>query len=73
MTILHGYQDTRNNSVDFALTPFLFLVYKNGFAYGLGLCWGYGAYFIAFSPKSKLKTNGEKERIVNMSDYLKGK
>lgn len=44
MRILGGYQNTKNNGEDFALTPFLFGVYVNGATvkvFGLGLCWGW--------------------------------
>jgi len=49
MRIIHGYQDTRENKEDFALTPFLFSVCANktiSKLYGIGICWGYFAYFI---------------------------
>ena len=44
MRIQGGFQDTRTNNEDFALTPFLFLVWISGqviSVYGFGLCWGY--------------------------------
>jgi len=48
MRIIGGYQDTRLNKEDFAITPYLFGVYVNGSiikVFGLGLCWGfYSAY-----------------------------
>lgn len=50
MRIISGFQDTRTNNEDFALTPFLFGVfghYKIIKAYGIGVCWGYYSFFIA--------------------------
>lgn len=49
MRILGGYQDTRTNKEDFALTPYLFGVYVNGKiikVYGIGFCWGWISIFI---------------------------
>lgn len=51
MKIIGGFQDTRSNAEDFALTSYLFLVVNKGVAikvYGLGLCWGYYAAFLGF-------------------------
>jgi hypothetical protein len=48
---LYGFQDTRKNSEDFALTPFLLLVYVNQDKCkirGIGICWGYSSVFLAF-------------------------
>lgn len=50
MRILFGYQDTRTNNEDYALTPYLFGVLMNGVVikiYGLGLCWFYHSFYIA--------------------------
>lgn len=53
--ITGGFQDTRNNGEDFALTPFLFLVYastlmpiinKKSWIFGIGICWGWYSVFI---------------------------
>ena len=50
MRILGGYQDTRTNKEDFAITPYLFGVWLTGQVvkvYGLGICWGYYSLFLA--------------------------
>ena len=50
MRIIGGYQDTRTNKEDFALTPYLFGVWLKGNVirvYGLGVCWGYYSLFLA--------------------------
>jgi hypothetical protein len=51
--IATGWQNTRENNEDFAITPYLFLVipqkpnkYKT---YGFGLCWGSKAVFVSYS------------------------
>lgn len=44
-----GFQDTRNNGEDFALTPYLFGVWINGEIIkvsGLGICWGYYSVYL---------------------------
>ena len=44
IAIVGGYQDTRDNGEDFALTPFLFsVVSRKSFfkIYGIGICWGW--------------------------------
>ncbi len=48
MRIIGGYQYTRKNKEDFALTPYLFLVYfmSEFKVFGIGLCWGYGSIYI---------------------------
>lgn len=49
MRILGGYQNTRLNNEDFAITPYLFGVYMNGIVvkiFGLGLCWGHHSTYI---------------------------
>lgn len=50
MRIIGGYQDTRTNKEDFALTPYLFLVWLNDSyvikVYGIGLCWLYHSAYI---------------------------
>ena len=61
MRIIGGYQDTRVNGEDFALTPYLFSVVVNGDIlkiYGLGICWGfYSAYLgIAFNLPRQYKS-----------------
>ena len=44
-----GFQDTRTNKEDFALTPYLFSVWVIGEVIkvrGIGICWGYySVYF----------------------------
>jgi len=58
MRIVRGYQNTKNNNEDFAITPYLFGVKMNGIVikvFGLGLCWGHhSVYFgIGFNlPKN---------------------
>jgi len=51
LNIIGGFQDTRTNHEDFALTPFLYLVFVNKIskAFGLGLCWGHCAVFLGIS------------------------
>lgn len=49
--IIGGYQDTRTNKEDIALTPYLFGVYVNGEILkvrGIGLCWLYYSVYIGF-------------------------
>ena len=49
ITIVSGYQNTKYNCEDFALTPYLFLVYaygKKNQVYGIGLCWGYWSVYV---------------------------
>jgi len=44
MRIIGGYQDTRKNNEDFAITPFLFRVWVKDADYkiaGIGICWGW--------------------------------
>ena len=41
-----GLMDTRTNNEDFALTPYLFTAYSKKEVYGLGLCWGYFAFYV---------------------------
>jgi len=48
--IVAGFQDTRSNNEDFALTPYLFSVWMPGKVikiYGIGICWGYYSIYIA--------------------------
>jgi len=47
--LLFGYQDTRTNKEDMALTPYIFLVCVNeeSKAYGFGLCWFYCSIYVA--------------------------
>jgi len=49
MRIIGGYQDTRTNREDFALTPYLFGIWLNGMkikVYGIGICWGHHSVYI---------------------------
>jgi len=49
MRIIGGYQDTRTNNEDFAITPFLFGVWSNGVIvkiFGIGICWGFYSVYI---------------------------
>ena len=49
MRIIGGYQDTRTNKEDFAITPFIFGVWLNGGitkVVGLGLCWGWFSCYL---------------------------
>ena len=52
MKLIGGYQNTKLNKEDFALTPYLFGVLLNkGYVikiYGLGICWGYHSFYIGF-------------------------
>ena len=54
MTLVGGYQDTRTNHEDFAITPFLFLVWLNNERfkiYGLGICWGFHSTYLGIATK----------------------
>ena len=54
MRIVTGYENTRGKE-DFALTPYISIVYVKKMAYGFGLCWGFHGVFIAVGinlPKS---------------------
>lgn len=49
MKILSGFQDTRLNKEDFALTPYLFGVFVTEIkikVYGIGICWGFYSFYI---------------------------
>ena len=49
--IIGGFQDTRTNKEDFALTPYLFGVWVTGEVIkvrGIGICWGYYSIFLGF-------------------------
>jgi hypothetical protein len=51
MKIIGGFQDTRLNNEDFAITPFLFGVWtvlEIISVYGIGICWGYYSAYIGF-------------------------
>ena len=44
-----GFQDTRTNGEDFAITPYLFAVWVTGKILkvrGIGLCWGYYSVYL---------------------------
>jgi hypothetical protein len=50
MKLLSGFQDTRSNKEDIAITPYIFGVWMVGTeiqVYGFGLCWGFYSVFIA--------------------------
>jgi hypothetical protein len=45
-----GFQNTKLNGEDFALTPYLFSVWATGEiikVYGIGICWGYYSFYLA--------------------------
>jgi hypothetical protein len=46
--IVSGFQDTRTNNEDFAITPYLFSVHVNKSLkiFGIGFCWGFYAIYI---------------------------
>jgi len=48
MNIVGGYQNTKNNNEDFAITPYLFSVYVNLRIkiFGIGICWGFYSVYI---------------------------
>ena len=49
MRIIGGFQDTRTNKEDFALTPYLFGICLNGEiikVYGIGICWGFYSFYL---------------------------
>ena len=43
-----GYQNTRQNNEDFAITPYLFGVFR-GYILGIGICWGHHSLFGALA------------------------
>jgi len=48
MRLIGGYQNTKTNNEDFAITPYLFGVKvfeKKIKVIGFGLCWGYASVF----------------------------
>jgi|688.fasta_scaffold52260_12 hypothetical protein len=51
LRLMSGFQDTRSNQEDFAITPYLFGVFNKhklskSSVYGFGFCWGfYAIYF----------------------------
>lgn len=52
MRIISGFEDTRANNEDFAITPFLFGVWVTREiikVYGLGICWGFYSFFIGIA------------------------
>jgi hypothetical protein len=49
--IIGGYQNTKLNKEDFAITPYLFGVWTTleiVSVYGIGLCWGHHSVYIGF-------------------------
>ena len=51
MRLIGGYQNTKTNKEDFAITPYLFGVKMFGDkikVIGLGICWGYGSVYLGF-------------------------
>lgn len=75
MKILHGFQDTRTNSEDFALTPYLFSVWVNGSVLkvcGIGLCWGFYSYYIGvgFGIPKQLNKNDVFGSLENIAKNL---
>lgn len=54
MEIVKGFQDTRTNKEDFAITPYLFSVLfsgKNIKVRGIGICWGFWSYYIGIKEE----------------------
>lgn len=72
MNLTLGYQNTKQYNLDFAITPYLFLVkpplniYK---VYGLGICWGYYSFFIAILFNAS--KSYPKLKLININQYLK--
>jgi len=49
MKLIGGYQDTRTNGEDLAITPYLFRVKSIGKivkVYGIGVCFGYWSIYL---------------------------
>ena len=49
MRLIGGYQNTKTNNEDFAITPYLFgvkMVGQKVMVIGLGICWGYASVFL---------------------------
>lgn len=69
--IMGGFQDTRSNGEDFALTPYFFGVwtnYKSTSVRGLGICWGFYSVYLGLGfnipsnyPSFKVITRPKKE------------
>jgi len=48
--LISGYMNTRLNNEDFALSPYIFIVYHKGGklkVFGIGLCWGFHSIHIS--------------------------
>lgn len=55
LSLTSGFQDTRTNNEDFAITPYIFGVYVNRpicSVIGIGICWGYYAIFIGITKNA---------------------
>lgn len=49
MRLVYGYQSTKKNEEDFAITPYLFSVFvyrKVLKIFGIGFCWGWASFYI---------------------------
>lgn len=61
MRIVGGYQDTRSNNEDFAITPYLCGVWHKGKIIkvaGLGICWGWASFYIGLVSGLPKKSKG---------------
>ena len=61
MNLIGGYQNTKINQEDFALTPYLFIVFVKAKiikVYGFGLCWGYHSAYIGIGFGMPKKYSG---------------
>lgn len=69
MRIISGYQNTKDNKEDLALTPYIFIV-NGSFSivkvYGIGLCWLHHSFYITLGfnipEEFKFFTNHSKHK-----------
>ena len=64
--LIFGYGGFRDE--DFALTPYLFIVYskaEHGDCYGIGLAWGWWGGFVGLA----VNVSKSLPRILNMDNY----
>lgn len=64
--IIGGFQDTRNNNEDFAITPYLFSFLVNMEVVkvvGIGICWGYYSVYMGIGKNIPNGYSGFRVRI----------
>lgn len=76
-TVIGGYQNTRTNGEDFAITPYIFGVFvnrKDFLVVGIGLCWAWSSMYIGFGigiPKDYPAFKIIKTKICNTNKTSK--